>query len=76
MTSERCGDCNGKVKNYVYELQKDKAPLVCESCFENYLEKWGVERKRWEQVKEFLSNKTPAGRPARPSKSSLETDFL
>lgn len=44
----RCGDCNGKVKgDYVYELQKDKAPLVCEDCFESYLEKWGVYKELW-----------------------------
>ncbi len=46
----RCGDCNGKVSK-VYELKENGAVRVCESCFESYLEKWNVEKERWEQVK-------------------------
>jgi len=62
--TERCGDCNGKVEGkFVYELQKGKAPLVCEDCFESYLEKWGVERERREKVKRESRKKLPVQDP-------------
>jgi len=62
--TERCGDCNGKVEGkFVYELQIGKAPLVCEDCFENYLEKWGVKEELWGKFKHEAQKEIPVQDP-------------
>lgn len=51
---KQCGDCNRVLDegDDVYELRESGSVRVCEDCFENYMDKWGVKGKRRKEVKE------------------------